>query len=360
LPEIDGLRFIAISTVVLLHVSVALAAYGNQSLSDEWQDPLFLLEKTFNFGVQLFFVLSGFILALPFAQADLLGGKVIKLKTYYLRRLLRIEPPYLIALSSIFLLRLLFEHASFKVYFPHFLASVFYLHNQIFDSHSWIMGQAWSLEVEAQFYITAPLLASIYKIKGLKTRRILLLILMLISAEHSPLLTYPGRDLHLLTFAHFFLCGLLLADFFLLDWQKPSKFPELWDLCGLAAATSLIAILFPPFRPSVLPAFLVLLIYAAAFRGKLIRKFVRSPWIVTIGGMCYTIYLYHQTIITGLSRATFHLVLSKIFWVNLVLQSVLLIPFILISSAILFLLFEKPFMYRDWLQTLSSIKLKAN
>jgi peptidoglycan/LPS O-acetylase OafA/YrhL len=44
------------------------------------------------YGVHLFFVLSGFILALPFCKAARGGGSV-DIKKYFWRRVTRLEPP---------------------------------------------------------------------------------------------------------------------------------------------------------------------------------------------------------------------------------------------------------------------------
>jgi peptidoglycan/LPS O-acetylase OafA/YrhL len=75
-----------------------------------------------------------------------------------LRRLTRLEPPYIIALVIFFIANVWVLHAySFKSLLPHFFASMAYLHNIIYQSFSWILPVAWSLEVEVQFYVLAPL-----------------------------------------------------------------------------------------------------------------------------------------------------------------------------------------------------------
>ena len=55
-------------------------------------------------GVELFFVISGFILGLPFAAHYLKGAAPVSLRKYYLRRLTRLEPPYIVALLVLFIL----------------------------------------------------------------------------------------------------------------------------------------------------------------------------------------------------------------------------------------------------------------
>src|SRR5690349_19587132 len=58
--------------------------------------------STGHLGVQLFFAISGFILSLPFARCWLGGEKAVSLGGYYLRRVTRIEPPYIIHLAFLF------------------------------------------------------------------------------------------------------------------------------------------------------------------------------------------------------------------------------------------------------------------
>ena len=51
-----------------------------------------------NYGVQLFFVISGFVLALPFASHYLCQTRAVSLRAYFLRRLTRLEPPYVLSM----------------------------------------------------------------------------------------------------------------------------------------------------------------------------------------------------------------------------------------------------------------------
>ena len=65
--------------------------------------------------------------------------------------------------------------------------------------------------------------------------------------------------------------------------------------------------------------------------------------------MCYTIYMYHWLMISGLIRVTKKLS-THIFWVDLLIQFVVLSVIIIVICAVLFALFERPFMKRDWPQ----------
>ncbi len=67
------------------------------------------------------------ILALPYARQHLLGARPVSLRKYYLRRLTRLEPPYLASLLLILVLTLIYSHLHLPTgYFVHLLATAFY------------------------------------------------------------------------------------------------------------------------------------------------------------------------------------------------------------------------------------------
>ena len=68
IPEIDGLRFVAIASVVVSHVQFLLVERSALAPSANW---VFRAVNHGWRGVDLFFALSGFILALPFAAHHL-------------------------------------------------------------------------------------------------------------------------------------------------------------------------------------------------------------------------------------------------------------------------------------------------
>ena len=58
---------------------------------------------------------------------------------------------------------------------PNLIASLLYQHNLIYGHGSAINGVAWSLEVEVQFYLLAPLFAAVFSIQSVLARRAVLL-----------------------------------------------------------------------------------------------------------------------------------------------------------------------------------------
>jgi peptidoglycan/LPS O-acetylase OafA/YrhL len=99
-------------------------------------------------GVELFFPLSGFVLA---SQLQKLQSHRKGFKTFFFRRWLRTIPPYLVALTCA---AMIFETGSFF----NFLKFLSYTQNIYSDNSSPnFYSVAWSLSVEEWFYITIPL-----------------------------------------------------------------------------------------------------------------------------------------------------------------------------------------------------------
>ena len=126
-PEIDGLRFVALfMVVVLMHIP----HYINQEFhSNEWVKSRYWYTFVTDGGngVVLFFMISGFILSLPFAQMHLKKIQTISLRWYYLRRLTRLEPPYLIALSILFLAEVfILRKFEFSQGLPHYVLPAYH------------------------------------------------------------------------------------------------------------------------------------------------------------------------------------------------------------------------------------------
>jgi peptidoglycan/LPS O-acetylase OafA/YrhL len=158
-PRIDGLRFVAIMSVIFCHVRTYVQS------ADIPQHHIYIESILYNLlhGVQLFFALSGYILAQAFFKQTA-AGKPISLKKYYLRRLTRLEPPYFVALGmSFFALVFVLHKYSFAELLPHLGLSVLYS-NWLFypGAHPLGLPLAWSLEVEIVFYVLFPLLFWLY------------------------------------------------------------------------------------------------------------------------------------------------------------------------------------------------------
>jgi len=357
-PEIDGIRFLAITLVVLFHTH---GYFAGKSLIHFTDDParyhiLNTLLENGDRGVELFFVLSGFILCLPFAHHYINHGKKVSLKRYYLRRITRLEPPYFIAMTAIFLMHLMMKTISPAVLLPSWLASLVYSHNFIYHHTPLLTVVAWSLEIEIQFYLLAPVFFSLLALNKYLRRAILLSAsLLLIFLQKF----YPPPFASIYGFAQYFFTGILLADFYVSD-TFPSFFNHKWII--IPAIGLLITIISLPIK-NVASAdilfitrlcfpFLLGLFYYIVLKNDQVKRIFSYKFIPIIGGMCYSIYLLHYTIISFLGRFTIRLHITAYYLPNLILQIILLSIPILILSSIFYFYIERPFMSNKWLNIL--------
>ena len=352
IPEIDGLRFIAIFSVILFHLNWFITSKTGRA---EAADLLTEFLSQGHIGVQLFFVISGFVIALPFAKGHLLNGRRPKLRQYLFRRLTRLEPPYIVNLLFRFAFLPLAAADSYGELLPHLLASMGYMHNIIYGSMSKINFVAWSLEIELQFYLLAPLVTSIFMIRSRIGRRLLLVALIIIFPCIAYALNgFPRVNLTILSAAHYFLTGFLLVDIYLIEWdQNPAKSWR-WDLVSVLSWSAIVALLYQAGGEAflVIPTFFA---YIAAFKGVLSNRFFCQPVIYIIGGMCYTLYLYHYSLISAVGRLLIKVeFLNQLpAWLEIIVASLVVVPAVLLSGTIMFILVEKPCMKKDWYLKLS-------
>jgi peptidoglycan/LPS O-acetylase OafA/YrhL len=363
ISEIDGLRFIAIGTVVLFHLTVNLSMKSPLVYAIPTAGNIVAAIARHGFrGVELFFIISGFILACPFAAHQLGGRPPVRLRQYFLRRLTRLEPPYIVAMVTLFLLRLSVRGETFGDLFPHLAASLVYCHNLIFGTENPINNVAWSLEIEVQFYLLVPLLAGLFKIRRTALRRSVIAAIIAASIFNEWLFIGPESRLYLtiVRFLHFFLIGFLLADIYLLDWKESPAKSLRWDVVSLLGWPLLFFLwnhpelsrLFPggnlPLVAAVGFPLLAFLLYQAVFRGPVTNRVMTNPWITTVGGMCYTIYLFHNPIIGKIVSLTNAIAPTHWYTANVALQGLLVLPLLLAASALYFVAVERPCMRRDW------------
>jgi len=357
IPEVDGLRFVAVAGILAVHVSsLASGAYlldhpGGSTRGTIWGALLFG-----RYGVQLFFVLSGFVLALPFASHHLSGTPAVSLRWYYLRRITRLEPPYIVSLT-VFVIVLNFLPGGHTLtsgqpigpLLPHYLTGLFYLHGWTYGTQNPINLLTWSLEVEVQFYVVVPLLVAVFRIRERLWRRATLVAACgAVEVLQSSWISGSGRlALSLLGSLQYFVAGFLLADIYLLDWRRSPTRRVSWDIATLVAVVLMARTLPTRSGPYVFP-FLILLLVIGGFRGRLSSAFLRTRWVYTIGGMCYSIYLVHGVVLRLGFRSADVLGRADSPLAVLGLAFAVYIPLILSASAAFFVLVERPCMNPDW------------
>jgi peptidoglycan/LPS O-acetylase OafA/YrhL len=353
LPEVDGLRFVSIALVFLFHVGVYLTVKSARPFSSQpGADWLSNVAAHGAYGVQLFFVISGFILGVPFAKHWLAGAPPVRLRAYFLRRITRLEPPYILSLIGFFALLVVVNHQGFFALLPHLAAGLVYLHTLIFGTFNPVNGVTWSLEIEVQFYILAPVLAWLFRIRNTRRRWFVELMAIVVAIAIQQAFIEPKSRMAytIVNFAQYFLAGFFVADLFVAAWKERPTRTRRWDLVSLFGWPLLFLIWNSSQLTAWLFAPLAIVLFCAAFRGELTSQLFSNRWVTTIGGMCYTIYLIHYQLISLFGRLLQRVRWSDDFGLHLLTQSLLLIPPVIVSSAVYFVLFERPFMQRDWPQ----------
>lgn len=349
--EIDGLRFLAIFPVVIQHLNERLIKYYPQTIENPLEGNLLsFFASRGTVGVFIFFAISGFILSLPFARHYLHGSKKVEIKTFLLRRFTRLEPPYIFWMT-IFLL-VLISQGSMPIVdlIKHWLASIFYLHNVLYQGYSIINPIAWTLEIEIQFYLLAPFITFIFfSIKDKLVRRLAIVafIFLWMSLQHYHGWIHYPQKLTLLAHLHYFLIGFLATDLYLESRSLLKKY-LLFDLIGVLAFFTLMITWSEEYLKSILFTVALLLLIISAFKGKLLNKFLSNNWIASIGGMCYTIYLIHLPLLEFQFNLTRKFITIENYYLNFLIQFLIALPLIIGISAIFFLIIEKPFMEKDW------------
>jgi peptidoglycan/LPS O-acetylase OafA/YrhL len=370
IAEIDGLRFPAIAIVVIGHLSSFFLVRGDYPAPSTLADRVAASPERFaSEGVLLFFIISGFVLALPFALAHRGGGEPVSLRSYFLRRLTRLEPPYLLTLVGLICLEIVAasRHIAGRVgttddILRHGAASAAYLHNMIYAAPSTINPPAWSLEIEVQFYVLVPLLALVFRIRSTMIRRgtIVVSALVAIGIQAMFAATSPRLSLSILGHAQFFLLGFLLADLYLFGHLRSSPRQLRWDLVSVVAWPSLFVLWQRgPWATATLP-FVALVAFVAAFRGRATNAAFRNSWLTTLGGMCYSIYLMHFELIAAFARVT-----RRVFrptgtlWLDMIAEGTPVLLMTLVVCAAFFYFVERPCMDRRWPQRLAAFVRRA-
>lgn len=303
IPYIDGLRFISISSVVLFHF---LDYYLDRIYIDSpyKRDHYYYLTTNGFSGVMLFFGISGFVLAMPFINEYVYKGKKVDLKQFYLKRLTRLEPPYIIMLTLLFILSLIVgSKGGIKELFPHYLASIFYSHNAIYDGFPVLSDVLWSLEIEIQFYLLAPLLGMVFKMNKL-VRRIFFLLIIVFYTFYVRKFIDPFVFRSIFKYFEYFMSGFLAADLYF-EYKDQIRKYFLLDLIWIYVLVSFWCGI-DDLMPLSLKTFLLLSLVPVTVFCQRILSF---KLFIIIGGMCYTIYMVHQRLLyflMGFLKTTFY------------------------------------------------------
>ncbi len=194
------------------------------------------------------------------------------------------------------------------------------------------------------------MLTILFLIRSDMLRRVLLIgsIGVLTVLVPDSMQAHPWFHITIIPFARYFLTGFLLLDFYLKELPKYPEKTYSWDVVSLIAWSVFIALLYTN-HPRLLTV-PILLAYYAGFKGVFSNRFFTHPFTYTIGGMCYSIYLYHFQLISVFGRLFVHFfaIHPYALWVEISITGLVAVPLILLVSTLLFILMEKPCMRRGW------------
>ena len=355
LPEIDGLRFVAILVVIVFHIARMAQIYMGYVPLPENRVAAFSFGLVMHgaYGVPLFFAISGFILGLPFAKHYLLGGKKVGLKQYLMRRVTRLEPPYIASLLIRTFPVMVAKKMTFLMILPHLVASLFYVHMIVFKEWPVVQLVAWSLEIEIQFYLLIFFLAPLLFLTHSMLRRIIFCVLLIVPGILQQAYFGDSFLLHncILNWLQFFLAGMFVSDLFLTDLARiPSSW--LWDV--LSAGLWVVFFAVPEYGSQVFGPSILVLLFIGAFKGKLFRSFYSAAPVAIIGGMCYSLYLAHSLVLQGAAWVFYKISTQGGFYTRYLVSMVFIVPVLVFFGAIFFVLLERPCMDKQWPQKLSA------
>jgi peptidoglycan/LPS O-acetylase OafA/YrhL len=170
LHNLDGFRALAILWLISFHTMYFYKFCRDKTNvcpvganDDLMARPSLRLLFDGHFGVDVFFVLSGFLIAHFLMQELKVTGKIDYFK-YFLRRFLRIVPLYYTWLTIFY--SIIKSGLVSYPQFPYAWRSYLFIMN-LFPYDEQFMEWTWSLSVEVQFYVTFPLiLALLYRLRS--------------------------------------------------------------------------------------------------------------------------------------------------------------------------------------------------
>ena len=339
-PEIDGLRAIAVSAVIVYHSKITL--YGFR-----------LFEGGF-LGVDIFFVISGYLIT-SIILKELVTTNKFSFKNFYERRIRRILPALLfVILVSLPLAWIilfpssLIDFANSIIYSLGFSSNLyFYFTGQQYgaiDSFYKPFLHTWSLSIEEQYYILFPLFFFLV-FKYFKKNLIYILItIFTLSLIFSTWLNFSNPSLNFYFISSRIwelLAGSILAYFEAKSENRIKNNKISLALPSLGFFLILFSILFFNHEldhPSIntLPVIIgTCLIISFSQKGEIITKILSSKLFVGLGLISYSLYLWHYPILVFLITTGFTEI--SIF------KKVLIGLALLLLSLFSFYFIEKPF-----------------
>jgi len=294
--QIDLFRFVAALSVVLFHfmfrgnehVIHKMSLVGFSDIGDYF--------KYGYLGVDLFFIISGFVISLSIRSFDL--GKFVK------SRFLRLYPAYWFCVTLTSLIVVIWGGSIFSVSFNQYLVNMTMFNGFVGVEH--IDGVYWSLMEELKFYFIIAFFLILRKIKKFDLNVVIVLWLMLSILSvfidfNSHYIFKVLRFVFTLFYSSYFIAGMIFYKIY----KEGVNYKYIIGLVLCLAismhyATGKIVSLESNFNsvfsPVVICAF-VISFYVIMFLASTHRmKIINSPKLIKLGVLTYPLYLVHENI----------------------------------------------------------------
>jgi peptidoglycan/LPS O-acetylase OafA/YrhL len=345
-PPLTGIRAVALIPVLVFHSNFS-------TMPGAWV------------SLQVFFVLSGFLITSMLINEGQRNGR-ISLKSFYARRAVRLLPPMFLV-TGLLAIYATFVNVGDAVHriWGDILAALFYYYDyrSAFGKNPFFgfLGPCWSLSVEEQFYILWSLLmVFVIYLNRYRIGYVLALVGIIFSVADRFYLVHRVADFTPATFARVYysfdgradalfvgcLLGLLATDGYFSNWRNWAK--RALTISAALSGVFLVWILFSAplqqlrlvvwWLPLTTMASAIVLVYFTIIPKGLGSKFVGLAPFVFIGNLSYTVYLVHFPVYLALWPSTTHLS----YWPNFALR--LAVIFSIATAS--WLLVEKPL--ADW------------
>ncbi|MCB9094321.1 MAG: acyltransferase [Halobacteriovoraceae bacterium] len=291
-PDIDGLRAIAVLSVVFYHLDYHLFSGGYV-------------------GVDVFFVISGYLICSIILKR--LEQNKFTIRDFYIRRIKRIFPAlfFVLTVTSVLSTVVLAPQPYLKQFAQSLISTVLFGSNILFWKQSGYFDtqtelkpllHTWSLGVEEQYYIFFPLLLMfLFKYRRQSIKFILLLTFVVSFVLNIMMTTKsPTTAFYLLPFrAWEIMLGAFVSVGLYPQLKKP-LFNNLLSLSGLSLIASSVVLyteqtLFPGFYALAPTVGTYFIISSGMDKNNLslVNKFLQWKPFVVIGLLSYSLYLWH-------------------------------------------------------------------
>jgi len=308
--SLDYLRGIAAVSVCIFHFTTTL-----DYLADN--DPLKHFFSYGHFGVEVFFIISGLII--PYSMAK--GNYTIqKFSTFFKKRLIRIEPPYLFCVFLALLLNYIttltpfYVGKAYKIDYAQVAYHFGYLN--IFMGKDWLNHVFWTLAIEFQYYL---LIALIFPLISHRKYYIWIPVLILFNAASF----YFNRNF-VFNFSIYFTAGILLYRYF-------AEISRKTELALTLSGVFLFLILRYTHEEIIITSFTILVILTP------LKPMFLSTF---FGDISYSLYLFHTPVGARLLNLTRRFSDSESLRYSMILVAFIVSVFV---SYHLYRLIEKPF-----------------